>query len=355
MSSPSVVANLGAEEGHAQRELPAPAAAAAALFEHLVARDVPLLPWLPRGGELCAWLNTSEVAAQARRRGLSLYGADPDVTRRCHDKAFAQRAAGELGLTPAPLAAAISLLEPAELESAAALGAYVAAARARHPSQLAHGVLLKPRHGTSGRGHVRLAAGETPTEAATASLRRAGGAVLEPWHQRVCDLSVQLFVPTAGPVILVASPELLVTEHGGYRGHAGLIDARGRVTSGHRLEERMREDAVALAEAARAAGYTGPCGVDGYVYRDGERERLRSVAELNARFTVGTLLALWVRALYAQLRPARADARRAFQLALTPGRPLAGATPIRLDGHEAPVLWVSDAAEPLGAARADAD
>ena len=45
-----------------------------------------------------------------------------------------------------------------------------------------------------------------------------------------------------------------------------------------------------VAEAAAAAGYHGPCGVDAFAFRGpGGESTLRSVVELNARFTMGTV------------------------------------------------------------------
>lgn len=348
----------------ARAALPAPARAVARLFSHLLARDAPVLPWLPRAGELCAWLNTPDAEREARIRGLRLYGAPARVVGRCHDKAFAHRAASAAGLVPGTLCRAIRVLEPDDFASEAALDARLREAAATWPAAWVDTAVLKPRHGTSGRGHRRLSLhrGSAALDAALrARLAEAGGALLEPWQARVRDLSVQMYVPHDGPPLVVGSPELVVSRAGGYRGHRGCIDGRGRVTSGLREEEAMREAAVAIAAAAHAAGYVGPCGIDGYVYAETGCESLRPVVELNARLTVGTLVAIWVRALLPVLRGrglVRADRQAAFSFSLSASdaAPLPGA--VRFEPRDAqapeeatsalaegPVLWIAPATD----------
>jgi hypothetical protein len=62
------------------------------------------------------------------------------------------------------------------------------------------------------------------------------------------------------------------------------------VTSGNRYDEALREAAVAIGQAAAAAGYHGPCGVDAFAFeKEPGRFELRPVVEFNARFTFGTV------------------------------------------------------------------
>jgi hypothetical protein len=111
--------------------------------------------------------------------------------------------------------------------------------------------------------------------------------------------------------VLLGTTELLVEGSGLYRGHRGSIDSRGRVASGSRYDEALREAAVAVAQAAAAAGYHGPCGVDAFVFEaEPGRIELRSIVEFNARFTLG-IIAIGL------LRRALAEIRR--ELSLEPG------------------------------------
>jgi hypothetical protein len=75
-------------------------------------------------------------------------------------------------------------------------------------------------------------------------------------------------------------------------------------------DEVLREDAAAVASAARDAGFRGVCGVDGFTFRADDREHTRSVVEFNARFTMGTVAVGLVR---------RALPRLKQELGLQPG------------------------------------
>lgn len=340
---PLLLPNFGAEEGPRWRELRrAPAVAALGGLWRLLfgvgaewvgvdaaaggisvgalgeEPETPAFAWLPGAGALAAWLNTEEAATEARSRGCELYGAPPGVVATVHDKAFAAAVAEREGLVPAALQGCSAILDPADLADPERASSRIAEALAGWPAWARRRFTLKPRLGTSGRGRAagagdRVDAGELGR--ACARLARRGGAVLEPWLERSADLSAQLHVGADG-LVLIGTTRQLVTRSGVYRGHAGLIDRRGRVTSGSPHDEALREAAIAVASAARAAGYTGPCSVDALVFRDPDgREVLRPVVELNARFSAGTVaLGLVRRALPAIRAGTRvlAGERRAF-------------------------------------------
>jgi hypothetical protein len=111
---------------------------------------------------------------------------------------------------------------------------------------------------------------------------------------------------------------MLCTDAGGYRGHCGEIDSRGRVFSGHPRDEALREAAAAIAARAAEHGLFGPCGIDAFTWLEpgpGDEagdatERLRPVVELNARPTMGLVTLGLVRRALPQVREA---------LELTPG------------------------------------
>jgi hypothetical protein len=177
---------------------------------------------------------------------------------------------------------------------------------------------LKPRHGSSGRGRFGGALHEidaTTLQSALARLASRGGAILEPWLDRDEDLSVQLSIDPAGEILVLGSLAQRVSSSGVYRGHRGIVDARGRVRSNSRWDEPLREAAVQVARCAREAGFHGPCGVDAFTFRgeDGSL-RLRPVVELNARFTSGTVVLGLVRRALGTLGP---------RLGLAPGALLA--------------------------------
>jgi len=326
--------NLGGEEGSAWRNRLDEAAVRAQrnLWRLLFPTDSRLLyggagssvngtvPFV-RGGGVVAWINTEDGARDERVGGRALVGASPAVVTTVHDKAFAQRVATRERLVPEVLRDRIALLEPEVLHAPDAAAA-VEAILARWPPWARARFTLKPRLGCNGRGRVAGRSGRLDRQRLGGALDRLagrGGAVLEPWLQRTGDLSVQLRLGGEAGVTVLGSLEQVVSPAGVFRGHRGQVDSRGRVFSGHADEEHLREAAVAVAVAARAAGYEGPCGVDAFTFADPEsrRETLRPVVELNARFTAGTVTVALVRGLLPRLRK---------DLGLGPGERLASAS-----------------------------
>ena len=287
MTEPLLLANLGAEEPGTGAGSPVRAAALAAAWRALFAP--PAFGWL-EGVEAAAWWNDAASERAAVEAGRRLLGAAPDVAGRLHDKAWALELARREGLEPRILRGLASAWSPEALRAAgaaddlrAALAAWPAWARARYT--------LKPRIGTSGRGRVAGEAGELPAGLAGAlpRLAAAGGAILEPWLERMADASAQLRIADDGTVTLLGTLEMLVSPSGIVHGHRGEFDSRGRPRSGLPEEEALREAAGAVGAAAARARYRGPCGIDAFAFRspDDGRRTFRPLVECNARFTGG--------------------------------------------------------------------
>jgi hypothetical protein len=122
-------------------------------------------------------------------------------------------------------------------------------------------------------------------------LAACGGAVLEPWMDRVADVSAQLQIAEDGTVTVLGTLRIVTTGAGQPRGHRGELDAEGQASTGLGEEEALREAAGLAGVHAAAAGYNGPCGIDAFAFRspeDGVR-RFRPLVEFNARFTAGTV------------------------------------------------------------------
>jgi hypothetical protein len=283
-------ANLGAEEpaGGAPVQR-APVERLSRAFVQLVEATEHDVPWpaLAALEGLVPWLSTDEAAREAARLGVPYAAAAPDVTRRVHDKAFAlafvqQHAQQQaLGVDDA-LTALARAFSPEEL-TAAALEAHMeswpAWARAR--------ATLKPRMGTSGRGRVPLKDGcvSDAARGALERLRTRGGCVLEPFVTRALDVSALLFVPRAGEPALLGSTLQEVSASGVYRGCRVVADVRGAPRAGTPIDDVVERDALRVARAAQQEGFWGFCGVDAFSYDGGAR--VRTVVELNARFTAG--------------------------------------------------------------------
>jgi len=249
----------------------------------------PVFGWLDVSA--AAWLNTADAERIARERGCPLLGAPSATVSEVHDKAFAHSVAVAERLLPPSLDSLIEVIEPAALRDATGARGWIVDSVERWPDWTQRRFTLKPRFGTSGRGRVagtgdRIAAGEGGFR----RLAQSGGAMLEPWLRRTCDLSAQMWIQPDGQVVLLGTTELVVAPSGLYRGHRGTVDSRGRVHSASRFDEPLREAAVAVARAAFSAGYFGPCGVDAFAFLADDREVFRPVVEFNARFTLGTVV-----------------------------------------------------------------
>ncbi len=287
---------------------------------------VPLGPAFPHleEGKAYAWLHTAEAQALAAGHGYELAEPRPEAVRRVHDKAFARRWAQENLEEPVVLRGLTSAFEPEPLrDTPDAVLREVESAVSAWPGWTEGRFTLKPRFGSSGRG--RVGGGRRDVSAIRGALPRLaerGGAVLEPWLERVRDLSAQLVVEPGGGVRLLGTVELLVSPAGVYQGHRGSVDNKGRVTSLCPEDEHLREAAAQLAAEAGAEGFVGPCGVDAFLFRGpGGEHVFRPVVEFNARFTMGTIaLGLLRRALPTLRRalPRDASERRAFHFSLTP-------------------------------------
>ena len=109
-------------------------------------------------------------------------------------------------------------------------------------------------------------------------IARAGAVIVEPWLDRVLDFGV--CGHTGG---VIHSPHVLRSDARGGFGGIALAEPA--------LEPAERAEVVRVAQGAAAAlaraGYTGPFGIDGFVYSDGARRVLRPLCEINARHTFG--------------------------------------------------------------------
>lgn len=315
-----LIPNLGAEESANWRELLREAAPAtmARLWSLLFAAEArvdppelraswpidlapasgPAFSWLEDSGNAVAWFPTEDARNSAQGAGCELTGPAPEAALRVHDKAFAQRSALRASLVPRPLAGLIEIFEVEELRDADASVRRIRAHVEAWPEWTGQRFTLKPRLATSGRGRVpgdghRF--DEGAIRGALPRLARRGGALLEPWLERTQDLSVQLHLGEDGALTLLGTLEQLLSTSGLYRGHRGVVDWRGRVSSGSRHEQALLEAASELARCAAAEGFHGPCGLDAFVFRIEEppepaREIFRPVTEFNARFTTGTIV-----------------------------------------------------------------
>lgn len=183
-------------------------------------------------------------------------------------------------------------------------------------------VVVKALYGSSGRGQIRCRGGRVRAEQRgqlANMLRRQGRVVVEPWLDKVVDLSLHFDVGVEGAAV-AGWTRFLTDGRGQYRGSfvgsltAGLDEEAKRFLYGdgrdaHRLPRLGEQLAEWFAEPLCAAGYQGPVGVDAMVYRDRDRLRLKPIVEINPRTTMGRVAL--------KLRQAVNSARTALWLVLS--------------------------------------
>ncbi len=167
-------------------------------------------------------------------------------------------------------------------------------------------VVLKAEFGSSGRNMIRIRGGkfEAPQERwLEEALAQHGAVVVEPWLNRVCDLSFRLKIEASGEACAREFGVSLTDQRGQYRGGfvgplSRVIDAEvRRFLSGdghdrHRVRRVMKVVAEEVALALKPSGYVGPVGVDALVFREANGElRLKPVVEINPRTTMGHVCA----------------------------------------------------------------
>lgn len=163
-------------------------------------------------------------------------------------------------------------------------------------------VVLKAPFGTSGRNAQRIErSGLTPAQRGwlARTLERQGAVVVEPWLDRVCDVSLRITVDREGVGRIDHVGRFLTDGRGQYLGAVlgplsrAVPPVVGRLLNGDgRDPERLARvcDVVTARVAAAVAehGYAGPVGIDGLVYRElGGELRLRPLVEVNVRPNLG--------------------------------------------------------------------
>lgn len=156
------------------------------------------------------------------------------------------------------------------------------------------GFVLKAPFSTAGRGLKRWERNDRDGWAKRV-LAEQGAVVVEPWEERVMDLSVQFDV---GPGKVHPWGRFLVDPHGRYRAARigrpleGLSRDLLRWLHGHDVQAAMEAAIKPVAAEMAKRGFAGPAGVDAYISTvvgpDGSSTfRLRPLVELNPRITMG--------------------------------------------------------------------
>lgn len=260
--------------------------------EPLLTASEPVLDWLPLADAGVAWLPTVASHGRLRRLGGDVWGPDPEIVRRTHDKAFARSVVHQLGIDASPSENLFAILDPADFSEIGALTAQIHQALSDWPEWARRSWTLKPRFGSAGRGRVPGFGYDIHSPQLEGSLPRfaeRGGAILEPFLDRTLDLSAQFCIHSPTEIELLGTMRQDLTVSGSYLGHQGRL-ADGAITAATPFDDELVRTSRMLVEAAARKGLIGPCGVDAFAYRLGDETYFRPGVELNARFTVGTVV-----------------------------------------------------------------
>lgn len=167
-----------------------------------------------------------------------------------------------------------------------------------------HKVVVKRAYGLAGGNMIRLwepAILEAQRAWMINALKNGGALVVEPWLERELDFSVQLEMGKGG--LKLCGYTGLMTDHKGhFQANWAEPNHARRILSGvevklkeHRAISKRLQDLYEnvfgeLEKSLENADYSGPVGIDAFVYRTRQGEcRLKPVVEINPRYTMGRL------------------------------------------------------------------
>lgn len=255
-----------------------------------------LRPTLPErklsGLEPWGWSSRSRHALQPLMKQLVTGSKTPptiqEVAKPSHTHVFSKTLAARLRtLDDLPAILCSSLEELTELQTSRAF------------TDTSHMVVKSP-YGSSGRNTVLLPT--TPTALTipqknwlSEQFQSYGDLLVEPWVDRLADLSLQCDLSTDGKVTLLGVTRFLVNRRGQYIGHLSgkLLEGLPQevATAWHASQtgwlKRFEESASCAGHELAKLGYHGPFGIDGFIYRKDDAYQFQSLGEINPRYTMG--------------------------------------------------------------------
>tara|TARA_R110002072_G_scaffold302999_1_gene491047 strand:- start:80267 stop:81535 length:1269 start_codon:yes stop_codon:yes gene_type:complete len=269
------------------------------------------------GAEFVPWGCSRPAILLAASKGWNFNGPSPESVAAVNSRAFSFELERRLDS---------AIPGAVEIDSVDTLQAAIrSAADVWNRSAEAFDWLVKAEFGMSGRERIS-GSGILPDDSQVHWIRRrlVSGERLyfEPRVESFGELSSQWIIPQAefddrssAEPELIGTTQLLVDQSGQYLGSVLINTAstespgpvsgdKGFSFSRHTLK-RVLDDARSVAEESRQAGYHGPLGIDSMVYRGSNGESaLRSIQDVNARFTMGRIALEWFRRFAATDRPA---------------------------------------------------
>jgi hypothetical protein len=167
-----------------------------------------------------------------------------------------------------------------------------------------HRIIVKEAVGLAGHNAIRLWEPElldTQRRWLANVLENGRELVIEPWLEREADFSMQVEMGASG-LKLRGYTGLLNDRKGQFLGNSAAADFERRIPLAvtrlfdapadisERLQQLFASLQALLETELRQANYTGPAGIDAFVYRSPKGGcRLKPVVELNPRYTMGRL------------------------------------------------------------------
>lgn len=165
-------------------------------------------------------------------------------------------------------------------------------------------IVLKAPLGCAGQNMLRI---ESPNLSIAENnwlnkiLQQQNAIIIEPWYNKVVDLSYQAKISPEGKYIGIGSTRFITDKKGQYKGTIvgkKTHDLDKNITkflyTPHdifcNIEDILLHTSKLIGEKLRENNFTGPFGIDAFVYEDPSAllgYRLKFLSELNPRFTMG--------------------------------------------------------------------
>ncbi len=152
-------------------------------------------------------------------------------------------------------------------------------------AQSLHGkfpLVIKPAFGGSGFGlRIINALSEVSSQSVHIEYCLShGGVVVEPWCQRLYELSTNLYLGKNGKLTYMRHQRLFSNEYGSFFG----IYVAPHDPYLEKWKDNLENSALSAVEEIKKTGYYGPVGFDSFVYKTSDgSEHLASIIEINGR------------------------------------------------------------------------
>lgn len=160
-------------------------------------------------------------------------------------------------------------------------------------------MVLKSSFSASGRGMIRVKNRQIDAKQLTwaqSVIERDGHVLVEPWLDKVLDLSAHVDIAQDGLVRFIGFTRFWTDARGQYKGHilGRMLDDCGPEILGpwhqdNGWRSRLHATAMSVGHEIFNRGYYGPMGIDAFIYRDSSGLQLRPLVEINPRYSMGRL------------------------------------------------------------------